>query len=217
MQVILLGLPGAGKGTQAAGIVEDFRLTHISTGDMFRAAAKGVTVLSAEIRSYIEAGLLVPDELTIRIVRDRISQDDAKEGFLLDGFPRTGPQAQALDNMLAEVGRPVTKVLYLEVGREELLQRLGGRWICPGCGATYHSMFQPPRAAGVCNECGTALQQRADDRPDAVRVRLEQNWDNTQSLVAFYEARGLLERIAGDQPIDRVRRAIRTALRGDGE
>ncbi len=217
MQVILLGLPGAGKGTQAAWIVEDFGLPHISTGDMFRAAAKGESQVSGEIRSYIEGGLLVPDELTIRIVRDRIAQDDAKEGFLLDGFPRTRPQAQALDNMLAEVGRPLSRVIYLEVGREELLRRLGGRWVCPGCGATYHAVFQPPRSAGVCNECGTALQQRADDRPDAVRVRLEQNWDNTQSLVAFYEARGVLTRLAGDQPIDRVRRAIRAALRGDGQ
>lgn len=217
MQVILLGLPGAGKGTQAAGIVEDFHLPHISTGDMFRAAAKARTALGEEIRPYIDGGLLVPDGLTIRIVRDRILQQDAQDGFLLDGFPRTGPQATALDDMLADVGRPLTRVLYLEVERDELMRRLTGRWVCPACGATYHSVFQPPRVEGTCDECGAGLEQRADDRPEAVRVRLEQNWSNTQSLVVFYEARGLLVRIAGDQPIDRVRLAIRRALRGDDQ
>ena len=217
MQVILLGLPGAGKGTQAAGIVEDFHVLHISTGDMFRAAAKVGAGLGEEVRPYLEGGLLVPDGLTIRLVRERIAQADAGNGFLLDGFPRTGPQAAALDGMLEEVGKPLTHVLYMEVARDELMRRLTGRWVCPGCRATYHTVFHPPHVEGICDECGLRLEQRADDRPEAVRVRLEQNWDNTQSLVAFYEARGLLARIAGEQPIDQVRLAIRRALRGGSQ
>jgi adenylate kinase len=214
VQVIFLGLPGAGKGTQADAIREDFGIPHISTGEMFRAAQKDGSALGAEVRPYLERGLLVPDELTIRIVRDRVQQADAREGFLLDGFPRTRPQATALDEMLEDLGRPVTHVLHLDVRRDELLRRLTGRWICPSCGATYHAESLPPETPGVCDRCGAALTQRADDTPEAVRTRLEENWARTEDLVEFYRSRGLVTRIDGERPVNQVREAIRRTLRG---
>lgn len=214
MQVIFLGLPGAGKGTQAEAIHEDFGIPHISTGEMFRAAQKAGSALGAEVRPYLERGLLVPDELTIRIVRDRVQQGDAGDGFLLDGFPRTRPQATALDEMLEDLARPVTHVLHLDVRREELLRRLTGRWICPSCDATYHAESRPPKKPGVCDRCGAGLTQRADDTPEAVRTRLEENWARTEDLVQFYRARGLVTRIDAERPVDQVRAGIRTALRG---
>ena len=217
MQVIFLGLPGAGKGTQAEAITAAFGVPHISTGDMFRAAQSAGGALGAEVRPYQERGLLVPDELTIRLVRERLLQPDADGGFLLDGFPRTRPQATALDAMLEELGRPVTHVLYLDVERGELLRRLGGRWVCPACGASYHADSRPPRTEGVCDRCKEALKQRADDNPQAVRVRLEENWARTQDLVEFYRGRGLLTRIDGARPVDAVRQAILAALRGGAQ
>ena len=215
MQVVFLGLPGAGKGTQAVGITEEFHIAHIATGDMFREAKAAKTPLGKEVQEYLDKGLLVPDELTIRLVRERLGQADARHGFLLDGFPRTLPQAQALDGMLAEEGLGLTHVLYLLVSETELLQRLTGRRVCPDCGASYHAAFHPPRSAGVCDRCGGALIQRADDRPEAVSVRLRENLERTRMLSEFYEKRGLLATIDGERPIGRVYDEIRQALRGD--
>ncbi|MHB1626807.1 MAG: adenylate kinase [Bacilli bacterium] len=215
MQVVFLGLPGAGKGTQAVGITEEFHIAHIATGDMFREAKAAKTPLGKEVQEYLDKGLLVPDELTIRLVRERLGQADAKHGFLLDGFPRTLPQAQALDGMLAEEGLSLTHVLYLQVSEAELLQRLTGRRVCPDCGASYHGTFHPPRNDGVCDRCGGALIQRADDRPEAVSVRLQENLERTVMLSEFYERRGLLATIDGERSIGRVYDEIRQALRGD--
>lgn len=214
MQIIFLGLPGAGKGTQAQAICEDFRIAHIATGDMFRSAKASGSELGEKLRSYIDFGRLVPDELTIEIVRDRLRQEDAQQGFLLDGFPRTLPQAQALDTMLAEIGKPLSHVLYLEVHTEELLARLTGRRVCAKCGASYHVAFNPPAHEGVCDRCGGELTQRADDTPEAVAVRLAENLDRTTALANFYEARGLLTRVNGEEAIGTVYSAIRETLQG---
>lgn len=212
MQVIFLGLPGAGKGTQATAITEDYRIPHISTGDMFRSATGS---LGETVRSYMNAGHLVPDEVTIPVVRERVLQEDARGGFLLDGFPRTIPQAEALEEMLQSIYRPVTHVLYLEVAKEELVRRLTGRRICSACGTPYHVITSPPKHEGVCDRCGGELIQRADDNPDAVSVRLTENMARTEALAAFYAARGLLHRIDGEKPIGHVYDAIRSALGED--
>ncbi len=215
MQVVILGLPGAGKGTQAASIIEEFRIPHIATGDMFREAKAAKTPLGKEVQAYLDKGLLVPDELTIRLVRERLQYPDAKHGFLLDGFPRTLPQADALDGMLAEEGLALTHVLYLEVSETELLQRLTGRRVCPACGASYHLTLHKPRVEGVCDRCASALIQRPDDKPEAVAVRLRENLERTRMLAEFYEARGLLGKIDGERSVERVYDEIRQALRGD--
>lgn len=215
MQVIFLGLPGAGKGTQADAITRDFGIPHIATGDMFRALDAG-TELGAEVKRHLDAGLLVPDSLTIRLVRARLRQPDAKGGFLLDGFPRTTPQAEALEALLDEEGLPVTLALYLKVGREELLRRLTGRRVCTRCGASYHVSFNPPRVDGVCDRCGGVVAQRSDDHPDAVAVRLEEQMARMDGLIEFYSQRGLLAQIRGEQPIHEVYRDIRGALREAG-
>jgi len=214
MQVIFLGLPGAGKGTQASAIHEDFGIPHIATGDMFRAAQASGSELGLHVKSYLEQGLLVPDELTIAVVRARLQEADAQKGFLLDGFPRTLPQATALDDMLQGINRPLTHVLYLDVCQEELLQRLTGRRVCAACGASYHLAFNRPQQDGLCDKCGGSLTQRADDTPDAVLVRLQVNLERTLALAEFYSKRGILHKIAGEQPISAVYDALREALQG---
>ncbi|MCI0183827.1 adenylate kinase [Sulfoacidibacillus ferrooxidans] len=215
MQVVFLGLPGAGKGTQATKITEDYGIPHIATGDMFRSAISAGTDLGKEVQRYLDAGLLVPDELTIRVVKDRLEAKDAQKGFLLDGFPRTRPQAEALDQILAELGRPLTKVLYLVVSQDELLRRLTGRQVCKECGASYHVVFNPPHVEGICDRCGGKLVTRADDEPQAVAVRLQQNMLRTEELAGFYAERGLLGKIDGEQAISHVYDEIRQILRGD--
>lgn len=214
MQIIFLGLPGAGKGTQAQTICEDFGVAHIATGDMFRAAKASGSPLGEKLRSYIDFGHLVPDDLTIEIVRERLTWADAQKGFLLDGFPRTIPQAQALDEMLSGMGKPLSHVLYLEVRPQELLARLTGRRVCAKCGASYHVAFNPPAHEGVCDRCGGALAQRPDDTPEAVAVRLQENLDRTTALAEFYEARGILTRVSGEEAIGTVYNAIAASLRG---
>ena len=211
MQVMLLGLPGAGKGTQAARIVEEFHIPHISTGDMFRAAIAAQTPLGVEVKSYLDSGRLVPDELTIRVVAERLSQSDAVTGFLLDGFPRTLAQAQALDKMLAEVSRPLDCVLYIHVPQEVLLARLTGRRICRNCGATYHVVFQPTKTEGICDKCGGELYQRSDDTPEAVGTRLEQ-YAQTAPLVEYYRNQGLLRQVDGERTVDEVYAEVRKIL-----
>ena len=172
MQLILLGLPGAGKGTQAAKVRDEFGIPHISTGDMFRAAIAAESKLGLEVKEYLDSGRLVPDDLTIQVVQSRLGQGDTDKGFLLDGFPRTLEQATALDAMLAEIGRELDVALYIHVPQEVLLARLTGRRLCRSCGATYHVVFQPPKVDGICDICGGELYQRSDDTEEAVATRL---------------------------------------------
>jgi adenylate kinase len=214
LNIVLMGLPGAGKGTQAARIVEELEIPHISTGDMFRAAVKDQTPLGMEAKSYMDKGQLVPDRVTIGIVRERLSKEDCANGFLLDGFPRTVPQAEALDELTDELNRPIDLVLYIEVGEEELLKRLTGRRICRECGATYHTVFAPPKVEGVCDRCGGELYQRPDDAIDTVKERLKVNLEQTQHLIRYYESTGKLHRVDGEQPIERVTETILSLIRG---
>ncbi|GMA50441.1 adenylate kinase [Alicyclobacillus contaminans] len=211
MQLMLLGLPGAGKGTQAERITADYGVPHISTGDMFRKAIAAGTELGNEVKAYLDSGRLVPDELTIRVVRDRLEQSDAKDGFLLDGFPRTLPQAEALDATLGSMERPLSAVLYIHVPQDVLLARLTGRRICKSCGSTYHVVFQPPAAEGVCDKCGGELYQRSDDTEEAVATRLEQ-YAHTAPLVGYYQQRGILHQVDGTRSIDDVYAEIRQIL-----
>ncbi|PRO64588.1 adenylate kinase [Alkalicoccus urumqiensis] len=204
MNLILMGLPGAGKGTQAEKIVEKYGVPHISTGDMFRAAIKNGTDLGLKAKSYMDEGALVPDEVTIGIVRERLSQDDCSDGFLLDGFPRTPAQADALENMLSDMNRRLDHVIYIEVAREDLFKRLTGRWICPDCGAAYHEIFNPPEEAGKCDKDGSQLIQRDDDKPETVDKRLDVNLEQTKPLVDFYSEKGYLRRIDGSREINVV-------------
>ncbi|WP_134686808.1 adenylate kinase [Brevibacillus migulae] len=214
MNIILMGLPGAGKGTQAERIVQEFHIPHISTGDMFRAAVKNETPLGLEAKSYMDKGLLVPDEVTIGIVKERLAQDDCKKGFLLDGFPRTVPQAEALTETLKELGRGIDHVIHIDVERGSLIERLTGRWICPVCGASYHTLFNPPKTAGVCDKDGGVLYQRDDDKPEVVTQRLDVNIAQAQPLIDYYSKQGLLRTINGEQDIQVVFAEIASLLRG---
>jgi adenylate kinase len=211
MQIIMLGMPGAGKGTQAERITREFGIPHISTGDMFRKAIANQTPLGLEVKAYLDSGRLVPDDLTIRVVRERLGEADAADGFLLDGFPRTLPQAEALDGMLRDIGKPLDAALYIHVPQEVLLARLTGRRVCRACGATYHVTFQPPARAGVCDQCGGELYQRSDDTEEAVHTRLEQ-YAQTAPLVEYYRERGLLRQVDGEQPIETVWSEVRRIL-----
>lgn len=204
MNLILMGLPGAGKGTQAEQIVEKYGIPHISTGDMFRAAIKEGTELGLKAKSFMDNGALVPDEVTIGIVRERLAQDDCAKGFLLDGFPRTVAQAEALENLLSELDRQLDYVINIDVNKDLLMKRLTGRRICKECGATYHLVFNPPAVEGKCDKCGGELYQRSDDNEATVSNRLEVNIKQTQPLLDFYGARGYLKTINGDQDITKV-------------
>lgn len=204
MNIVLMGLPGAGKGTQADKIVEKYEIPHISTGDMFRAAIKNQTEMGLAAKSFMDQGALVPDEVTIGIVRERLSQADCANGFLLDGFPRTVPQAEALDATLAEIEKSVDHVLNIQVEQEELIKRLTGRRICKECGTAFHLVFNPPQKDGVCDKDGGELYQRADDNPETVTNRLEVNMKQTQPLLDFYNDKGVLTNIDGQQHITQV-------------
>jgi len=212
MEIVLMGLPGAGKGTQAERIVNRFGIPHISTGDMFRQAVAEGTELGKQAKAYMDAGQLVPDEVTVGIVRERLMKDDCRNGFLLDGFPRTVEQAKALDDTLKELGRQLSHVLLIEVDKDVLLKRLTGRRICRQCGATYHVEFNPPRQAGKCDRCGGGLYQRDDDAPETVATRLDVNMAQMEPILAHYEAQGLLRRVDGEQDIEAVTRQIMTLL-----
>lgn len=204
MNIILMGLPGAGKGTQASEIVKKYPIPHISTGDMFRKAIKEETDLGKEAKSYMDRGELVPDEVTIGIVRERLAEEDAKKGFLLDGFPRTVEQADALNEILSDLDRKVDAVMNIEVAEEELMNRLTGRRICEVCGTTYHLVFNPPKVEGVCDLDGGKLYQREDDNPETVANRLSVNVKQTKPLLDFYENQGVLKNIDGSRQIDNV-------------
>ncbi|EJD5652951.1 adenylate kinase [Staphylococcus pseudintermedius] len=205
MNIILMGLPGAGKGTQASEIIKKYPIPHISTGDMFRKAIKDETELGKEAKSYMDRGELVPDEVTVGIVKERISEDDAKKGFLLDGFPRTIEQAEALNSILEELGRTIDAVVNIEVPEEELMNRLTGRRICETCGTTYHLVFNPPKVEGICDIDGGKLYQREDDNPETVANRLEVNVKQSKPILEFYNQKGLLKNIDGSKHIDEVR------------
>ncbi|MCL6454784.1 MAG: adenylate kinase [Alicyclobacillus sp.] len=211
MQVIMLGLPGAGKGTQATRIAEAFHVPHISTGDMFRAAIGAGTPLGLEVKGYLDAGRLVPDSLTIQVVKERLGQSDARTGFVLDGFPRTLPQAEALEDLLRELDLPLQYALYIHVPRTVLMARLTGRRLCRNCGATYHIVFQPPKHEGRCDRCGGPLYQRSDDSEEAVKTRLEQ-YAQTEPLVEFYRKRGILRQIDGERAPEAVYADIESLL-----
>ncbi|WP_036578643.1 adenylate kinase [Oceanobacillus picturae] len=204
MNLILMGLPGAGKGTQAEKINEKYNIPHISTGDMFRLAIKEGTDLGKKAKEYMDQGELVPDEVTIGIVKERLSKADCKEGFLLDGFPRTIAQAEALQDLLSDLNQSIDYVLHVDVPKEKLVERLTGRRICPTCGATYHVLYNPPKVEGICDNDGSKLIQREDDQAETVKNRLAVNIKQTQPLLDFYEDKGYLVSVNGDQDIDQV-------------
>jgi len=210
--LILLGPPGAGKGTQAGRIVEEYGIPHVSTGDILRGAVKNQTQMGLEAKKYMDAGELVPDSVVIGIVRDRLQEPDTAKGFLMDGFPRTIPQAEALDAALDSLGRAVTKTIVVLVDEEELVRRLSGRRICRVCQAPFHVMFNPPKREGVCDKCGGELYQRDDDSEATVRNRLEVYRNQTEPLIDYYDQAGVVARIDGAQAPDKVYEDIRTAL-----
>lgn len=205
MNLYLLGLPGAGKGTQASRIQEALDIPHISTGDMFRAAMKNETPLGKKAKGFMDAGDLVPDEVTNGIVAERLDQDDTTDGFLLDGFPRTIPQAEVLEQILSDQNRQLDAAIYIKVDKSILMERLTGRFICSNCGETYHKLYNPPQEDGVCDVCGgTEFHQRDDDKPETVKKRIEVNEEQTNALVDFYQEKGILRIIDGQQAPDDV-------------
>ena len=207
-----MGRPGAGKGTQAANIKEYYKIPHISTGDMFRAAMKNETKLGLEAKKYMEKGLLVPDEVTIGIVEERLLEDDCKNGFLLDGFPRTIAQAEALDAFLAKNGVKLDAVLDVNVPAEILVRRMVGRRVCKTCGATFHVEFNAPKVEGICDNCGSPLIQRADDTEATAKNRLTVYDNQTAPLLEFYKKQNILKTVNGDQPLDKVFDDIKVVL-----
>ena len=204
MHILLMGPPGAGKGTQAAELVKAFDIPHISTGDMFRAAAKEGTELGKQAKACMDAGKLVPDSVTIGIVRERLSKDDCKKGFILDGFPRTVEQADALTGILKDLGLTLTRVLNISVPAEDLIERAVGRRICKKCGATYHTKFNPPKKEGICDVCGSELFQRADDTAETMKNRLSVYEASTKPLIDYYKAAGVYTEVDGRQSIEKV-------------
>ena len=204
MQILLMGPPGAGKGTQAVKLVEKFSIPQISTGDMFRAAVKEGTELGKKAKACMEAGTLVPDEVTVGIVRERLAKNDCKNGFILDGFPRTVEQAEALQKILEELGKSLTKVLNIHVPAEHLIERAVGRRICKTCGATYHVKFNPPKSDDACDNCGGQLYQRADDNEETMKKRLSVYEESTRPLIDYYKKIGVYAEIDGRQPIENV-------------
>jgi len=214
VNLVLMGLPGAGKGTQAEKIVEKYHIPHISTGDMFRQAIKEGTELGLKAKSFMDKGELVPDEVTIGIVRERLSKDDCNNGFLLDGFPRTVAQAEALESILSEIGKKIDYVINIEVDTSILMERLTGRRICKSCGSTYHLVFNPPKVEGVCDRCGGELYQRHDDTAETVQNRLEVNMKQSKPLIDYYSDKGYLRNINGVQDIQKVFKDIEELLGG---
>lgn len=204
MHILLMGPPGAGKGTQAANLVNEFAIPHISTGDMFRAAVKEGTELGKQAKACMDAGKLVPDEVTIGIVRERLAKPDCEKGFILDGFPRTVEQADALTGILKEIGLKLTRVLNINVPAAELIERAVGRRICKKCGATYHIKFNPTKVEGICDACGGELFQRADDSEKTMKSRLSVYEAQTKPLIEYYQKAGLYTEVDGRQAIDKV-------------
>lgn len=212
LNLVLLGPPGSGKGTQGERLQEDLRLPYYATGDILRAAVRDETEIGLSAKEYMDRGDLVPDDVIVGVIAERIDSPAALDGFILDGFPRTTPQAEALDAKLAELGRAVNAVLLIDVGDEELVRRLGGRRTCAENGHVFHVDFNPPKQDGVCDLDGSELIVRDDDRPDVIRKRLETYHEKTEPLVGYYDQRSVLRRIAGEAPPDEVGEEIRRTL-----
>ena len=208
MKIIMLGAPGAGKGTQAKKIAEKYQIPHISTGDIFRANIKGGTELGMKAKTFMDQGMLVPDEITIGMLMDRIGQEDCINGYVLDGFPRTIPQAESLTKALAERGEKVDYAINVDVPDEHIINRLSGRRACLGCGATYHITFNPPVKEGICDTCGQELVLRDDDKPETVKKRLDVYHQQTQPLIDYYKNAEVLAEVDGTQPMDAVFQGI---------
>mgnify|MGYP002509710277 FL=1 len=208
MKIIMLGAPGAGKGTQAKMIADKYGIPHVSTGDIFRANIKNGTELGMEAKKYMDQGLLVPDELTVKILLDRVANEDCKNGYVLDGFPRTIPQANVLDKALTELGDQIDFAIDVDVPDENIVKRMGGRRACLSCGATYHIEHVPPKSEGICDTCGEKLVLRDDDKPETVQNRLNVYHEQTQPLIEFYEAKGVLRTVDGTQDMKDVFRSI---------
>lgn len=208
MNIIMLGAPGAGKGTQAIQLADKYQIPHISTGDIFRANIKQGTELGKKAKTYMDQGLLVPDELVCELVVDRLQKDDCAKGFILDGFPRTIPQAEALTEALDKVGSKIEYAINVDVPDEKIVARMSGRRACVSCGATYHVVNAPTKVDGVCDKCGEAVTLRDDDKPETVQKRLEVYHEQTQPLIDFYDAKGVVKTIDGTQPMDQVFNAI---------
>lgn len=212
MRLVLLGPPGAGKGTQASAIVKKYNIPHISTGDIFRANIKEGTELGKKAKEYMDKGLLVPDELVVDLVKDRLNQKDCSEGFLLDGFPRTVKQAEALDAELLSMGIGLDKVINIDADSKILIERAIGRRVCKECGATYHIKFNPPKNEGICDNDNMTLFQRDDDVEETVATRINVYFEQTQPLIDYYQQKGLILNIDGTKPIDDIFETIVEAL-----
>ncbi len=212
MKVIMLGAPGAGKGTQAKMIADRYGVPHISTGDIFRANIKSGTELGMEAKKYMDAGALVPDELTVKLLLDRVAKDDCANGYVLDGFPRTIPQAEVLDKALTELGDHVDYAINVDVPDENIVRRMSGRRACISCGATYHLEHVPPKKEGVCDRCGAELVLRDDDQPETVKNRLKVYHDQTQPLISYYTQKGILRTVDGTMDMGDVFAAITDIL-----
>ena len=208
MKIIMLGAPGAGKGTQAKKIAEKYSIPHISTGDIFRANIKNGTELGKKAKTYMDQGLLVPDELVVDLVVDRVNQEDCADGYVLDGFPRTIPQAEALDKALAELGQKMDYAINVEVPDDNIVNRMSGRRACVDCGATYHMVYAPTKQEGICDKCGGGLILRDDDKPETVKKRLGVYHDQTQPLIDYYKKQNILKTVDGTQPMENVFGAI---------
>ena len=212
MKIIMLGAPGAGKGTQAKQIADKFQIPHISTGDIFRANIKEGTELGTKAKAFMDKGELVPDELTVQLVVDRIAKDDCKRGFVLDGFPRSIPQAEVLDETLAKMGEKMDYAIDVDVPDENIVNRMGGRRACVNCGATYHIVNVPTKVEGICDKCGEALILRDDDKEETVKNRLNVYHEQTQPLIDFYEKKGILKTVDGTQDMMDVFKTITEIL-----
>ncbi len=208
MKVIMLGAPGAGKGTQAKQIADKYSIPHISTGDIFRANIKNGTELGKKAKTFMDQGLLVPDELVVELVADRIQQDDCKNGFVLDGFPRTIPQAEALDAALEKINEKMDYAIDVDVPDENIITRMSGRRACLNCGATYHIVSIPTKVEGICDRCGSQVVLRDDDKPETVKKRLEVYHEQTQPLIDYYKKKEILKTVNGVQPMEDVFKAI---------
>ena len=213
MKIVMLGAPGAGKGTQAKMIASEYQIPHISTGDIFRSNIKNGTELGKKAKEYMDQGLLVPDSLTCDLVVDRIAQDDAKNGYVLDGFPRTIPQAEALTEALKARGEAIDFAIDIEVPDENIVTRMSGRRACLGCGATYHIKYNPPKTENVCDACGGELVLRDDDKPETVQKRLDVYHEQTQPLISYYTEAGVLKELDGTQDIDVIFEQIKELLK----